>query len=377
MTLTVVIFPIIATVIFVIIGVVVFFTVSKKRKKLKDIADKLGAQAKGDSIEGTFNGHKYQLLDLALSGTDRGKGLRITLDYKVPFQMSLWKKDSYAQLFTKLSLVKEVKTGIPEIDRNYTITSPSKESVILFFQDIETREEFLEIEKFNNLTGFSFYRDTISVDFQADIREIDSDFIEGVLEFLSEIGEKSLRVPVSKKEFSTAFSHLVTGLFIFLNIAGFFILWAGLNKFSPLGSEIYVFSIKWVLAFLFSWFVIYFRFLNQKMIFPLNFVILALSLSTISVNTIGTIVFTNGYLDQSPLKTREVRVIKKVIKQTEGDADFYIYIYDTDGKRKKIKINADKWKRVEVNNPVILKTKSGRWNFEWISGIEIPRRQKL
>ncbi|MCD6423628.1 MAG: hypothetical protein J7L42_05890, partial [Elusimicrobia bacterium] len=313
MILPVIVFSIIVTVAIITI-VIFFFVVSKKRRKLKNIAEGIGAQYKKDSLEGTFCGHKYQLQDLTLS--EGNKGLRIILDYKVPFQMLLWKKNPFSEFLAKLSIVKKTKTGIPEIDKNFTITTPSKESVILFFQDFETREKFLEIMKFNNLTGLSFFRDTISVDFQADIREIDSDFIESVLKFLSEIGEKSLRVPVTKKKFSTGLSYFITGAFIFLNIAGFLILFTGLKKFYPLGTGIFIFSIKWILIFLFCWFVFYLRFLNQRIIFPLNLVVLVLSLSTVPVDTIGAIVFTNGFLDKSPVKIREARVIRKVKKES-------------------------------------------------------------
>jgi len=134
--------------IFLVIGVAFFiFIVAQSRKwqkKFEEIAAALGGEAVGGFLQSSryvkiLNSGLEQKIRVLPGGKDRPSYLSLEQLFELDFDLGITKQNVIGKGLEKLGIHLDVKTGDPEFDKTYSVTSRSKEKAQMFLSSSDRR----------------------------------------------------------------------------------------------------------------------------------------------------------------------------------------------------------------------------------------------
>ncbi len=364
---------------------IVIFAVRKSRSTKKFIIDDLlqpfnAVRRKGlqNIYDGDHNGHKLRIL--YFQGA-KNQPPYLKVFYPIPFDKKvIIKKESSFESFAKrIGLTKELQTGDKSFDDKYFINTGSDEFARLFLSDRKKREQIDDILDNEGLkvSSIEMKKGEISINIplaRTRIDKLDRAQLErcaGLLHALTEdmpSGSAGFEMPGLEKSRKKTVVMLYASA-IAIDAAGLFMLIYGLINYKLVDGSLFLDSFKYSLPLiLLFWIFIIPLIKGRSDSHTIAIVLLAITIPGFILGTMGFLVFTNGYMDQSDVHYYNAVVQDKYITTNKNSKSYHITVNNWNNPEKHIKlsVSSSDYEDYDNGDSVNIRTKKGYWGYEWI-----------
>jgi hypothetical protein len=313
--------------------------------------------------------------------------LTILIKIPCPAKFTIRQEAWYDRLAKRIGLVAELQTGDPSFDKTYFFDTERGDVFLPYLSEPARRQQ---IDGLFNLglpvreiafdkKGLRIVLSPLKGDALASVPA--EGYLDGLLSLsggLTDKGHSSSygrslfpgapRPPVSPTGLVLLFSFIA-----FLIMGGAVCLGFGLSEYEPLGNRLILnaLAISAPAALVFLYFA--FRWIRgRSSSHRIYLIVLILSLVGFPLALIGSAVTTNGYMDQGVETPREVPVTDRYVTKSKDSQSYYLTFpsWQHPGETNRLSVTVDFFRKVRVGDRIIIRTKPGFWQEEWIAGIE-------
>jgi len=368
---------IILTLLIIIISIsIVIIILVKKSKSTKNNKIK---GIKGNKGESEYKGIKYSYYHFKGS-QNAPPFFQISIKLNFPGSFKIKKETKFDKFFKKIGVSTEIKTYDKEFDEKFYISTDNEKFTKLFFSKAENRQLITEIYK-NGFNKISFN----GKKFKAKIvplkrkHSIDQSIINRIVKNLHLLTQNLPDIPKPSLTESKSWKSKRVIAFVLpllICITGTVLLIIGLNKFPPLDNiKIILHSLKYSIPAIFIFLYISIRLLRGRSTSHNELIaVFLITFFGFPFAGAGATIFLNGWLDKSKPVKHKVQIIDKKINKSKNSVSYYAITqswrdsFDTE----KIKLTKKEYQIVSPGkSKMIVKTKSGKLNFEWIMDYKI------
>jgi uncharacterized membrane protein YidH (DUF202 family) len=381
----------------VLLGMLVYYSrkQSRIRRSFEELARRVHGTVSrkslvvGDILEGQHGGVPFVCRHM-MGSKNNPPSLTIRAYISCPVQLTIRRKAWYDRFARQIGLLAELQTGDPVFDQAYFLDTDQTDFFQFYFTGEEKRRE---VEAIFGL-GFPVRKIVFG---KKDIRIVLSPFqgdaiaavpleryLDALLKLsggLSSAGYSAAsfgqylfpggsRSPVSR--FVLALLFVQNGILI---LGGAAALACGMEQYKPLGNRLIVnalfLSALSALVFLVS----VFRWIRGRSSSHRLFLfILISSLIGFPLAMTGGAVATNGFLDRGIEASRQVSVTDHYFERNKNNRTYYLAFssWQRPGQTDRISVSCDFFREVHPGEIIIIRTKPGYWQEEWIAGIQKP-----
>jgi hypothetical protein len=372
---------IIIGIILIILAVVVFAvikTIKRRRQHQAEFADGPEIVAKGASGEGTYEGTTYRYKHFR--GTDKAPPyFRITIPCTSSGAFSITPETKFDRFFKKLGVCVEIATHDPGFDDAFYINTNTIPFTRSFLEKSENRRSIQALFQL----GFNYLKhdgQTLTLTWRNFPRrtQMEVETMEKAVALLAEQGGSLAKITTYEMPEPTTWKQKRLFAFaipILLTITGIAAMIIGLSQYRPLDSgKVFVDSLKFSLPLLvlFVWFSI--RLLKGRSSSHRELIaVFFISLFAFPLAGFGYSGFLNGALDDNPAALHQVIVLNKYYKRSKNNYTYYAVVnsWRKPESEEKLRISKSFYNYLQPgSSTIIVKTKPGKFGFEWIVEIE-------
>jgi hypothetical protein len=377
----------------VLLGFLAFYQrkLSRSRGALQGLAERLHGRITrksmfaGDVLEGLHGVTPFSCRYF-MGSKNNPPNLTILAKTPCPARLTIRREAWYDRLARRIGLVAEFQTGDPLFDKSYFFDTDRDDVFLPYLSEASRRQQ---IDALYNM-GFPVREITFRrKDLRIVLSPLHGDAIAAVPveKYLEELLNLSTGIPSSGyaalystplssanrrsplPRFVLALIFLLLGLLI---VGGAVALGFGMNQYEPLGNRLIqralAFSAPVALVFL----CIVFRWIRGRSSSHRIFLfILIFSVIGFPIAFTGGAVTTNGYLDQGIETSREVLVVDRSYTRNKNTHTYYLSFpsWQRPGEIDRLSVSVDFFRAVRQGDGIIIRTKPGYWQEEWIAGI--------
>ncbi len=341
----------------------------------------------GDLLEGLHGGIPFTCRYF-MGSRNTPPSLTIQIRIPCPARLTIRKEAWYDRFAKRIGLVAEIRTGDPSFDKTYFfdtdrgdlflsyLAEPSRKQKIdhLFTLALPVREIVFDQKKGLRIVLSPFRGN--------DFASVPADqYLDGLVSLSVGLAEAGLplshgtslfpdapRPPVSSASLVLIFS--LVGILI---LGGAVSLGVGFSEYEPLGNRLILnaLAVSAPVALVFLYLI--FRWIRGRSSSHRIFLFaLILSLAGFPLALTGGAVVTNGYLDQGTEAARVVPVTDRYITKSKDSRTYYLAFpsWQHPGETDRLSVTADLFRTVRPGDRIVVRTKPGFWQEEWIAGIE-------
>ncbi|NPU83104.1 MAG: hypothetical protein HPY65_01355 [Syntrophaceae bacterium] len=365
---------------------------SGSRRAFKDLAEKLNGRVirkslfTGDLLEGLHDGVPFTCRYF-LGSKNSPPSLTILVRISCADRITIREEAWYDRFAKRIGLVAELQTGDPSFDNAYFFDTDRSDVFLPYLSEPSRRQQIDGLfnmgspirEIVFDKKGIRIVLSPLKVDALAAVQA--DRYLDGLLSLsggLADAGHPlsygpslfpgTLRPPVSPAGLVLLFSFI--GLLI---LGGAVCLGFGLSEYEPLGNRLILnalaISAPAALVFLY----LAFRWIRGRSTSHRIYLLaLILSLVGFPLALTGSAVVTNGYLDQGVETTRDVPVTDRYVTKNKDSRTYYLTFpsWQHPGETDRLSVTVDLFRTVRPGDRIIIRTKPGFWQEEWIAGIE-------
>lgn len=379
----------------VVLGVLVYYSrkQSRIRQSFEDLARRVQGTVSrksmvlGDMINGQHKGIPFTCRYF-MGSRNNPPFLTIQVGIPCPAKLTIRRKAWYDRFARQIGLITEIQTGDPVFDQTYFLDTDRMNIYQSFFSGAEKRHA---VETLYG-SGFSVREIVFG---KKDIRIVLSPFpadalatvpIEKYLDALLNLSGGLSSVGYSEASFSYQFPSGSPrppisggGLVFLLALNGFFILGGlialayGMEQYKSLGHRLIVNALSVSVPILLGYLVVVFRWIRGCSSSHRFFLfILISSLAGFPLAMTGGAVATNGYWDEGTETSRRVSVTDQYCHKNKSNLTYYVAFpsWQNPGQSDRVSVDKDFFKEVRPGDEIIIRTKPGYWQEEWIAGIQ-------
>jgi len=379
------------------IGVLVGFLVYYRRKMagirraLQELALRLHARPGrkslflGDLIEGNHGGIPF-VCRYFPGSKNNPPSLTIQLNTSSPARLTIRREAWYDRFARRIGLVGEMQTGDPAFDGAYFLDT-EREDIYQSLLSADAKRRQIEA-----LFGLEFPVREI-VFGKKDLRVVLSplkgdaiarvpveEYLEGLASLSTEIPASGYAVPYSapfsparpRTPISRAGLVLLFASLGLLIAGGAVALGWGMHAYEPLGNGLVLRALAVSAPCALVFLVLAFRWIRGRSSSHRYFlIVLVLSLIGFPVAFAGGAVLTNGFLDAGGETPRQVPVTERYYRQDKNHRTYYVAFpsWQRPGETDRLSVDADLFRTVQPGSKIVIRTRPGYWNEEWIAGI--------
>jgi hypothetical protein len=387
-------FAIAAVGIALLVGFLVFLRrkTGKSRRAMQELAQRLhgrmvrASMFQGDLVEGLHGGIPFTCR-FFMGSKNSPPSLTMQIKTSAPARLTIRREAWYDRFARRIGLVEELRTGDPAFDAAYFFDT-EREDIYQSYLSEEAKRRRIDA-----LFGLDFPVREIVIgkkDLRIILAPLEGDaiarvpvekYLEGLADLSAGIPASGYAVPYGAP-FSSARPRTpipragLVLLFAFLGLliaGGGIALGCGMHTYEPLGNSLILqalaLSFPSVLVFL----VLAFRWIRGRSSSHRFFlIVLILSLIGFPVVFTGGAVFTNGYLDEGGETLRRVPVAERYYRQNKNQRTYYVTFpsWQHPGETDRLSVPAAFFRAVRPGDGIVIRTKPGFWQEEWIAGIE-------
>lgn len=377
----VVIIIIAVLVVFITLAIVFIIIRSRKVKIEKAESDELQpgfykSERKGG---GTIEGIEYKY-EYTPGSQYQQPSFRITVECVTSGSFKLSKQTWFDRFFKKLGITQVISTGYADFDDRFYLTTDDVDFTESFFSKEEKRQAALEIYEngFNIISHNGKVMEAKCSPFKL------KDKLDGTLmaEIVSGLGMMSRDIPevaesrpivISNWKSRRAAAFVIPSV-IFL--AGIVATGIGLTRFKPLdGGDLFLDSLKisLPLIFIFMWFAVRLIRGRSSSHWEIS-AVFVITLLAFIVGVFGFEAYLNGRLDTEEASVHTVKVVGKYISKSKDSETYSVKVVSwREGRTtEKLKISHSQFRKVvPFTSEATVKTKPGRFGFEWLVGYRL------
>ncbi|HOI72508.1 MAG TPA: hypothetical protein PLO63_00055 [Syntrophales bacterium] len=366
---------------------------SGSRQAFRALAEKLHGRVtgkslfSGDLMEGLHGGIPFTCRYF-MGSKNAPPSLTIQIKTPCPARLTIRKEAWYDRFAKQIGLVDEIRTGDPSFDKAYFFDTDRGDLFLSYLADPSRRQ------KIDQLFTLSLPVREIVFDKKKGVRIVLSPFrgdnfasvpadqyLDGLVSLSVGLAEAGLPLSYGPSLFpdaprppvSSAGLVLIFSLLGILILGGAVSLGVGLSEYEPLGNRLILnaLAVSAPAALVFLYLV--FRWIRGRSSSHRFFLfVLILSLAGFPLALTGGAVVTNGYLDQGTETTREVPVTDRYVTKSKESLTYYLAFpsWQHPGETDRLSVTADVFRTVRPGDRIVVRTKPGFWQEEWIAGIE-------
>ncbi len=378
----------------ILLGALVYYyrKLARSRLALQELAERLHGRItrrslfSGDLLEGLHGGTLFTCRYF-IGSKNNPPNLTILVKTSCPAKLTIRREAWYDRFAKRISLVAELQTGDPLFDGAYFFDTDRDDIFQPYLSEAARRQQ---IDALYNM-GFPVREVTFG---RKDLRIVLSPlrgdviasvpvdkYLDGLLNLCGEFSSAGYSTSSFRPLFPGASRSPVppAGLvFLFCFIAllimgGAVALGYGINQYEPIGNQLIinalVLSAPAALIFLglvFQWIR------GRSSSHRIFLIVLIFSLIGFPLAFAGGAVITNGYLDQGMETSRKVSVVDQYCKQNKKSQTYYVTFpsWQRPGQTDCLSVPVDFFRAVRRGDGLVIRTKPGYWQGEWIVGIE-------
>jgi hypothetical protein len=365
---------------------------ARSRAALQELADRLHGRITrrsmlaGDVLEG-LRGDTSFSCRYFLGSRNTPPNLTILTKTSSPAKLTIRREAWYDRFAKRIGLVAEIQTGDPSFDRDYFFDTDGADVFLPYLSEAARRRQ---IDSLFNL-GFPVREITFG---RKDLRIVLSPlkgeaiasvpvetYLDGLLNLPGGLPPAGASAAYGRSLFPGAprppLAHAgLVLLFCFLGLlilGGAVSLGIGLSQYEPLGNRLVLntlaLSAPVALLFLglaFRW--IRGRSSSHRIFIP----VLLLSLVGFPLAFTGAAVMTNGSLDQGVETSRKVPVVDRSYVQNKNSRTYYVAFpsWQRPDRTDRLSVPVRFFREVRQGDIIVVRTRPGFWQEEWIAGIE-------
>ncbi len=296
------------------------------------------------------------------------------------------KESSFESFSKKIGLTREIQTGDMEFDEKYFIDTGSEEFARAYLGEGARRQQIdailgdervkahsIELKKGEICLHIPLVRQKLG--------KLDKDSLLNCIDNLLEL---SMNMPSTSEDFEHklnpgAKNKPVFAIFVIvglIDLLGILALIAGSLNYRLVDRGLYLDSFMYsVPVLIVFWFFILPYIKGRSDSHIIASVLLVMSLTGFIIAGMGFLVFSNGYMDQSPVQYKSSEVLEKYSQTGENSTSYYIRVsgWQEDPKDLSLPVPHGDYEGYSKGDRVIIQTKSGYWKYEWI--VSFARRQ--
>ncbi|MCU0581884.1 MAG: hypothetical protein MUF26_05475 [Syntrophales bacterium] len=378
----------------ILLGFLIFYQrkLSRSRGALQGLAARLHGRITrksmfaGDILEGLHGAIPFSCRYF-MGSRNSPPSLTILANTPCPAALTIRRQAWYDRFARRIGLVGEFQTGDPLFDKAYFFDTDRDDIFMPFLSEASWRQQI------DALYGLGFPVREIAFgrkDLRIVLSPLQGDaiaavpvekYLDGLLNLSAEIpssGYAALyspplasahrRSPLPRS--GLAFIFILLGL---LTAGGAVAIGFGMSRYEPLGNrliqEALVLSAPAALVFL----SIVFRWIRGRSSSHRAFLfVLIFSVVGVPLAFTGGAVVTNGYLDQGIGTSRDVPVVDRSCTRNKNTHTCYISFpsWQRSGEIDRLSVPLEFFRAVRRGDNIIIRTKPGYWQEEWIAGIE-------
>ena len=376
-----------------LLGILFYYRrkVARNRHALLATAQRLSGSVSGKStftgelLEGNHGGIPFTCRHF-MGSRNSPPSLTIRVRVPCPAKMTIRREAWYDRFAKRIGLVAEPGTGDPLFDGTYFIdTARGDVFQPCLLQEAKRREiqalfslGFPVQEIVFEKNGLRVVLSPIEGDAIASVPlEKYLDALVSLSEGLAPAGPVpssahyrfpgSPRPPIPRAALASLFTF--HGLLI---AGGTFALAWGMHQYEPLGDRLILNALALSAAAALVFLVLAFRWIQgRSSSHRLYLIVLILSLIGFPLGVTGGAVLTNGLLDAGDETSRQVSVTKRYYRQNKNTRTYYVAFasWQRPGETDRIAVDADFYRTVRQGDGIVIRTKPGYWQEDWIAGI--------
>lgn len=370
--------PIIIIGILAVVAYAVMRAIKRKREQQAEFADGSEMVAKGTAGEGTYEGTTYRYKHF--KGTDKAPPyFSIMIPCTSSGAFSITPETKFDRFFKKLGICVEINTHDPGFDDAFYINTNTIPFTRSFLEKSENRRSIQTLFQL----GFNYLKhdgQNLTITWRRFPRgtQMEMETMEKAVALLVEQGSSLTKITTYETPEPTTWKQKRLFAFaipILLTITGITALIIGLSKYRPLDSgKMFVDSLKFSLPLLvlFTWFSI--RLLRGRSSSHRELIaVFFISLFAFPFAGFGYRAFLNGSLDDSPAAVHQVIVLNKYYSRSKNNYTYYAVVnsWRKPESEEKLRISKSFYNYLQPGSSTItVKTKPGKFGFEWIVEIE-------
>lgn len=341
---------------------------------------------RGDLIRGQHGGIAFTCRYF-IGSRNNPPSLTIQVSVSCPAKLTIRREAWYDRFATRIGLVTELRTGDPGFDQAYFFDTDREDIYRHYLSEEAKRREI------DALFGLGFPVRKIAFrkqDLRIVLSPIKGDeiasipaekYLEAMLDisaglssggypasFASQLFPGSSRPPIPR--IKLVFLFIANGLFI---LGGAVALAYGMHRYEPLGNGLIVKSLALSAPAALVFLILVLRWIKGRSSSHRLFLfVLILSFIGFPLIMTGGAIMTNGFLDPGSETFHQVPVTDHYYRQNKNNRTYYVAFpsWQRSGQTDRISIPADFSRTVCRGNGIVIRTKPGYWQEEWIAGIE-------
>lgn len=378
----------------ILLGFLFFYRrkLSRTRQAFRELAERLHGRISrkslftGDVMEGLHGGVPFTCrYFMGSKNSPPSLTIRIGIPCSARFRIS--REAWYDRFAKRIGLAAEIQTGDPLFDKAYFFDTGRGDIFLPYLSDPSRRQQIdhlfsLALPVREIVFDKKGLRIVLSPFRGDDFASVPADqYLDGLLSLsvgLTDAGHslsygQSLSPGAPRPPVSSAGLVLVFSFLGILILGGAVCLGVGLNKYEPLGNRLIVhaLAISAPAALVFLYLV--FRWIRGRSSSHRFFLfVLILSLAGFPLALTGSAVITNGYLDQGIETPREVPITDRYVTKSKDSQSYNLTFpsWQHPGETDHISVSNEFFRAVRPGDRIVIRTKPGFWQEEWIAGIE-------
>jgi len=378
----------------VLLGALIYYRrkLGRSRRAFQELAQRFQgvnfqkSMFRGDLIEGQHGGIAFTCRYF-MGSRNSPPSLTIQVCVSCPAKLTIRREAWYDRFATRIGLVAELRTGDPGFDQAYFFDTDREDIYKHYLAEEAKRREI------DALFGLGFpVREIVfrKQDLRIVLSPIKGDeipsvpaekYLDALLNLsagLSYVGYPasfaSPRFPGSSRppipRVKLAFLFIANGLFI---LGGAGALAYGMHRYEPLGNGLIVNALALSAPAALVFLILVFRWIRGRSSSHRLFLyVLILSFIGFPLIMTGGAVSTNGFLDRGSETSHQVLVTDHYYRQNKNNRTYYVAFpsWQRSGQTDRISVHADFFRTVCRGDGIVIRTKPGYWQEEWIAGIE-------